>query len=187
MRIACLFAGLLWLSCSWGTALAATIQPQPTVKQAAVGEEFTLTLEGSGFTVPVTSGGVTVEWDNPGVLQYLSTLVANPPWIIFSVDASSADQGKVDFIIVATDPAVQDSSFAIADLRFKFIGGAGSSSTVRVSDAFGGWFTNPDAGNNPVSIPVTYQEAVVSAVPLPAASLLFGSGLLGLARIRRKR
>jgi len=166
-----------------GQATANTVslaEPNPIFTNGAA--SLNLTLQGTDFTDLVDGGGFTFSWD-PAVLTYTGTVVADPPWDISSVSDASAALGVVDFVFLGQSVGFSGPTFPIATLSFDVIGANGAFTDITFADAFGGW-----AGGG-ITFPVTYVsgEVTVSAVPVPAAVWLFGSGLLGTFGVARRK
>ncbi len=63
--------------------------------------------------------------------------------------------------------------------------GCGAGNGGEGSNDFSGGFTIPEGGGTPTLLPFAHVD--VAAVPVPAAAWLFGSGLLGLIGIARRK
>jgi hypothetical protein len=147
----------------------------------AVGQPFTLTLEGNGFTQPLDGGGVNLQFD-PGVLQLESVTVDTAVWD-FAPANGTIDNGSgvvSDILFNAFFNPSPLGNFDIATVQFLAVG-AGSSSLLlspSASNPFstGGVILNPGAD-------FTFDSAsiVVTPVPLPGSLGLLGSAVLALA------
>lgn len=176
----------LLISCLSGNVAAATVSfmtPNPTM--VSPGQNFTLTLQGTDFTLPAQGGAVMFNWDL-SVLRYVDTTIPDSPWDTTFIDDAAALAGtsnQVDPVRVATSGAAQGPIFNIADITFQFVGNAGQTSPINLADATlaGGW--SDSIGN--VIPNVTYVNAQIQAVPLPGAFLLLASGIAGLAFFRK--
>lgn len=159
---------------------------QSTSINALSGENLTVDLIGSNFTVGPDGAAFSLSWD-PSVLSYVGTAVANPPWDASSVNDNSNNTGLIDFVFLGKSVGNAGLNFALASFSFNVIGAAGTSSSLSVSiDPYNVGFVSPGA----VPIDVNYvnsQVQVVSAVPVPAAVWLFGTGLVGLLGAAQKR
>ncbi|MCP3870701.1 MAG: VPLPA-CTERM sorting domain-containing protein, partial [Gammaproteobacteria bacterium] len=114
-----------------------------------------------------------------------AVLIATPPWddpddSNFS-DRGVLTPGLLSGIRVGTFNFVTDAGpVPIATLTFTAVGAVGSSTLITVGDgagAGGGWSPPNDV----------YEAGTVNVVPIPAAVWLFGSGLLGLVGVARRR
>ncbi len=148
-----------------------------------------LQLVGTDFAAPGVDGGnFTFSWD-PAVLQYTATTVASPPWDADAiVSDGNAASGVVDFVFTTYTPSGGlFPNFDIATISFNVIGAVGSSTSITFADSAFGGFVSPGA----VPVAVTYVNGLVnvtaSAVPVPAAVWLFGTGLLGLAGLAKRK
>lgn len=173
-----------------GQAMAATVsltQGNPIL--ASEGAVLNLNLVGADFIPAVDAAAFTFNW-NADVLSYIGTAVTGP-WDTSSVNDANAASGVVDFVFLGTSGAAV-SNFDIATMSFNVIGVEGDpltgSTIIDFEDSgFGGWII---PGGEPYPDVVTYTDGevtVVSAVPVPAAVWLFGSGLLGLVGVARRR
>lgn len=173
-----------------GQAMAATVSiSQPNPIQTNGAPTLDLDVVGTGFTTPVDGGAFTFNFD-PAVLQFTgaTTPAADPGdptafWDTFVVNADNAATGTVDFVFLGRSIGFFSGDFAVANMTFDVLGGVGTSSNINFADTFGGW---SNAGN---AVPVDYVagQVTVSSVPVPAAVWLFGSGLLGLVGVARRR
>ena len=172
---------LMGLSAGQAVAVSTVQLDQPNPIFTAGSPTLDVLLTGA-FDVAVDAGDFTLSWDAT-VLQYTGTVIADPPWDTNFVNASSAATGTLDFVIVGTSGSAL-TVFDIATISFNVIGADGTSSDIVMADAFTGW--SVPGG---VQTPVTYVDGqvTVNPVPVPAAVWLFGSGLLGLIGIARRR
>ena len=165
-------------------ANAAVISLNPSVSNVLVGDTFTLTVSGSDFLNGVTAGGVDLTWDNTKIqLVSGSVTMGSIAWFPFisegagslTVDALNLvgevgptfDFFSVDFLAVPPPSSGPVDIFA---------------SAIALDD---GWQNLFDQEEDITA----YNGATVnvSAVPVPAAVWLFGSGLIGLVGIARRR
>lgn len=169
-----------------GYSQAATITWNTVSSTVNDGEIFTLNIIGTGFAVgeDVEGGDLNLLFD-PTVLNVLSVSV-DPVWSFIS-DAGTIDNvaGSV-FGIKAYSFASVTENFAIASIQFQTVGIGGSNSALLLSEpalfpwASAGFAINPTFVDGDVAI-------AVAPVPVPAAVWLFGSGLLGLVGVARKK
>lgn len=166
-----------------GQATANTVSlTQPNPIFAGGTATLDLVLEGTNFTDAVDGAAFTFSWD-PTVLQYIGMTVANPPWDTAAVNDANAAAGIVDFVFLGQSVGASTGQFGLATLSFNVIGATGTD-IVFADSSFGG-FVAPGG----IAVPVTYVNAQVflGPIPVPAAVWLFGSGLLGLLGIARRR
>lgn len=180
--------GLLVLSyLLMATANANPVSPNTvsfTQHTYSVGAGDTLIVDmfGSHFLVAPDGAGFSVAWD-PAVLSYVGTAIANPPWDASSVNADSAALGLIDFVFLNKTLGNAGTDFRLASFTFDVIGGVGDFTSLQISnDAFGIGFLD---GLN--SINANYVNSQVQVVPVPAAVWLFGSAIVGLLGLNRRK
>lgn len=165
---------------------AATITWSSTDNLVNQGDIFTLDVVGLGFISNVDGGGVNISFD-PTKLNVLSVTIDELVWDFGPTGISTGTidnvSGTVNGIMVNAWSNVT-GDFTVASIQFEEIyGGAYANSTIGITEyalnpwASGGSMINPDFVNGSVS---------TSAVPVPAAAWLFGSGLLALTSIARR-
>ena len=169
-----------------GHVSAATITWSSTDNLINQGEIFTLDVVGLGFVDNVDGGGVNITFD-PTKLNVLSVTIDELVWDLgvgISTGVIDNTAGTVNGIAVNAWSNVT-GDFIVASIQFQeIIGGAYSNSTIGITEyalnpwASGGSPINPSFVNGGVS---TY-----SAVPVPAAAWLFGSGLVVLITYARR-
>lgn len=169
-------------------AHAASISLDPVNSTGPQGSQITFNLI-ANFGATATIGGATdLSWD-PSVLTFQSFAFdsgfGTPPRDAgFDVkDQQSASLYSVGFgnfggISLATNTT-------IGHVTFNLIGNTGSSSAITLSDSMK-WAGFYDNTGTPISVSYTGATATVSAVPVPAAVWLLGSGLVGLFGIARR-
>lgn len=170
-------------------ANAATVQVNPASISVGIGGTFQLTVEGVGFPATV-GGGFILDWDssaltlNTSEASVLSGLNANG-WDISSADTSNPGQLVV---LASTFGAGQAGAFDLVTLDFVAnlpgltIAGLGLNP---IEGPTGNW-TDPLFNQN-IVVDYTGATVTVNTVPVPAAVWLFGSGLLGMIGIARRR
>jgi len=170
-------------------ANAATLSLTPSTLNVNTGDVFSLTVQGTEFVTGVSSGGVEISWD-ANLVSLVSTLT--------DIQASMQSNGFLDLGGSSVGPtntvAVGGSfvglpgpSFDFVTLQFVALPPAQSGPINMVNSAFGAW---QDAQTPAQSIPdVIFEGATINStvVPVPAAVWLFGSGLLGLVGVARRR
>lgn len=167
-----------------GYATAATVSMSNT-SDVNINDIFTLDIVGSGFSSNVDGGGVNFAF-NQNVLNVLSVNINETVWNFGSYGINTGNinnsTGTVDGIMVNTFANVT-GYFVIATIEFQAIGLGNSGlslSELAINPwASGGSLINPSY--------IDTSVAVVSAVPVPAAVWLFGSGLIALMGISKRK
>ena len=142
---------------------------------------FTMDVIGTGFVTNVDGGGVDLSFD-PSVLSVLSVTIDEVFWD-FATDPGTIDNlsGTVNGIAVNAFSSVT-GDFTVASIQFQTIGSIGAGSLLTLSEyalnpwASGGSAINPD-----------FTSGSVTVVPVPAAVWLFGSGLIMLMSLSRRK
>jgi hypothetical protein len=174
-------------------ANAATISVIPTSNSIAVGDTVGLTVHGdfSGESTTL-GGGVLLSWDS-AQLQLIddiatttaainASLVANT-WTPVNPDGSSVVVTANSVSVDVFDFSFTKSVFDIFSLTLVAVPPPSSGTLAITASAIsaltGGWEARP----------VDYIGASITtgAVPVPPAVWLFGSGLIGLVGIARRR
>lgn len=169
---------------------AAYITVDPMNSTVAPGATFDVAVVGRDFADGTIGGGFTISWD-PALLQLDSYSLT------FAGDQILGQLGVVDNVAGSLSNADVTSIFTVVDvpnfdialLTFTSTGVAGTSAldlsiglfddgvNERVwADATGFFDTTPD-----------FVDGSVNVIPVPAAVWLFGSGLLGLIGVARRR
>lgn len=138
---------------------------------------FSLEIIGTGFVDIVDGGGVNLSFD-PSVLNVLSVTIDDLVWD-FATSTGTIDNvgGTVDGIAVNAFSSVT-GDFTVASIQFQAIGTGGSSSILGLTE----YALNPWASGGSQITPLSFAggNVNISAVPVPAAVWLFGSGLITL-------
>ena len=160
-----------------GIALAATVGFSPDPVNVAPGETFSVGIVGTDFTE--LSGG-TFDLGFDSTVLRIDSVVIDSYWD-FLPDGGGPAAGDVwpgiGFDVFVNDPAVGD--FAIATINLTALI-AGTSDLVVLNSQF----FSTTAQLFPTLINGTVN---VGQVPVPAAVWLFGSGLLGLIGVARRK
>ena len=167
---------------------AETISLTPSTQTVNAGDAFSLTVQGTDFFNDVSSGGVELSWD-PALLTMTSTTA--------DISASLASNGfPIDFgvntVISGSSVAVGGTFGTVFGPTFDFVTfnfTANSSAPINIfNSAFGDWQDGqfPQAQSIP-DVTFVGAQVNVNPVPVPAAVWLFGSGLIGLVGIARRK
>ncbi len=175
-----------------GVSSAATIQLTPSTQTVGVGDAFSLTVQGVDFFTGVTSGSIDIQWD-PSQLSLTSTesdlttsLFFNGFSTTFGFNLDAAG-GTFDAVIdTGLSSGIAGPAFDVVTLNF-IANPPPSVSTLTIDNigSAGDWQDNSLPLAQPVD--VTNVGASVTVVPVPAAVWLFGSGLIGMVGIARRR
>jgi hypothetical protein len=166
----------LLCSCS-GVAIADTVgftatNPDPV----GIGEAFTISIVGTGFT-ELSGGVIDLGFDSTHV--QIDNVVVDP-YFDFFPDGGGPAAGDtwpgIGFDVFGNDPATGD--FTIATITATVLTAGISNLTILGTSEF----FSTTALLSPV-----LDVGTISSVPVPAAIWLFGSGLLGLIGIARKK
>ena len=166
-----------------GHISAATITWGTSPASVGVDDIFTIDVIGTGFVSNIDGGGVNISY-NASVLNVLSVSINEVVWDFgFGISSGTTDNvaGTVNGITMNAWSAVT-GDFSVASIQMQAVG-AGDS-FLSLSE----YGLNPWASGGALINPSFVDSSVtVSAVPVPAAVWLFGSGLIGLISIARKK
>ena len=190
---------------------AATIEITPDPLNETVGNSFDLFLKGVNFdlgtngstSAGTSGGGVEISWDS-SIIELQGDPATTGLFITFTgdqffglgvpivlgastncgVEILAANCRSISFSVTSLfgDP---NANFDIATLTFDAVAVGGpfmTGVTVSLFDVWSDFDSNTDMTPTGVGNTIT-----INAVPVPAAVWLFGSGLLGLVGIARRR
>lgn len=175
------------------TTNAVTVQMTPDTQTVTVGDPLSITVGGIDFLNGVAGGSTSITWD-PAQLSLTSTGTSIQDAINlagfdfipeFTLDAAA---GTLDTAFASFFDVVPGTSFTLFTLDFT---ASLSPSTSMLDIGFvagaGNWAEFD--GTAIANTDVVYNGATVTvnAVPVPAAVWLFGSGLLGLVGVARRK
>ncbi len=195
-----ILAGLALCFFGIQSSQAASILVTPSNSSIALGDTITLTLSGESFagfaagTDGTGGGGIDISWD-PNVLTL--TDLANVDRSLFPGDSFFGKDGiltagKLEDLSVASLSGTALAAFDIATITFTASGAGSSTIDLELGSLAAGNDVWTDfSGINDV-MPTFVDGSVTvtggaSPVPVPPALLLFGSGLIGLGSIARKK
>ena len=163
------------------SAQAATVAISPSPTVVNIGDTFSLDLVGLGFDTNLDGGGLNFAFD-PTVLSVNSVVINILEWDT-NQDGVDDGLGTVSNIwFNNTSSADRTGDLLFASVEFTAIGLGVSG--IALSESAG----NPFASGGALYNPLTFdQSGQVTVVPLPAAAWLFGSALLGLGALKRKK
>ncbi|MDH5571229.1 MAG: PEP-CTERM sorting domain-containing protein [Gammaproteobacteria bacterium] len=179
-----LFISLFFVA---GQVNAATVSFNSALTTVNPGDSFSLTIQGSGFD-PIVGGGLNLSFD-ASVLQVNSVTINQSVFEFYlggGVEEGILDNSFGSLLNTSFNTFMGASgNFDIMDISFTAIG-AGTSNLVLsesllwvFADTLGGYYGDQ----------VAFESAAVtvSAVPVPAALWLFGTGLIGLAGVVKRQ
>ena len=175
-----------------GQVSAETISLTPSVTTVTVNDPFTLTVQGTDFLNDVSSGSVSVSWDSTAIslTSTLTDIAASALGNGFSVDFGTNTITTVGSLTTleatfGTFGTVFGPTFDFFSIDFVAIPPPGSSTLDIFAGAHGDW--QDGAGQSILNVNYVGAQVNVNAVPVPAAVWLFGSGLIGLVGIARRK
>ena len=164
-----------------GHLSAATITWSPLTTYPSVDDIFSVDVVGTGFVSNVDGGGVNISFDQT-VVNVLSVTINEVVWDFGGAGISTGlidnINGTLNGIMVNTFANVT-GDFVVASIQMQAIG-TGTSSLLLTENALNPWASGGSAIN-----PTYVGGAIV--VPVPAAVWLFGSGLLGLFGVAKRK
>ncbi|MCG8670048.1 MAG: VPLPA-CTERM sorting domain-containing protein [Pseudomonadales bacterium] len=165
------------------SALAAEVSITPSVSDVIVGDVFTLDVVATNFDVPTGGATIGMNFDS-NYLNLVSIDLADDSPFDF-VDALPAENGSVDLLtLLAPFSGLEDpfGDFSTFTMTFEAVA-EGNAYVSLFDDALDGWM---GSDLSPISVDYFNASVNVSAVPVPAAVWMLGSGLIALFGLRRK-
>ncbi len=161
---------------------AATVSWSAPTTNVNVNDVFSLNIIGSGFTTNVDGGGVNFLYD-ASVLNVMSVSIDESVWD-FLPDTGTINNvvGSVDDIMVNAFFNVITGDFNVASVTFQAVG-TGTTGLLLSESFFNPWAV----GGSLINPGYIDASVTVSAVPVPAAVWLFGSGLIGLIGLAKRK
>jgi hypothetical protein len=179
-----------------GMSQAATIGFDPATQTVPTGSSLSVKLGilglGDGAAPSLSTFDLNIGYD-PSLLSFTGVSFGDPvlgdQLDLFSLGSlTSSDNttpGTVNVFELSFDSptdidTLQAANFTLVTLTFSALSGGISPLSISIN-ALG------DANGDPLAATTTSGSVTVTAVPLPAAVWLFGSGLFGLFHVSRKR
>lgn len=170
-----------------GHLSAATITWGTPTTNVNVNDVFTIDVVGTGFLSNVDGGGVNISFDQ-NLVNVLSVSINESVWDFggfgISTGTINNSNGTLDGIMVNTFADVT-GDFVVATIEMQAIS-AGSSLLSLTEYALNPWASGGSL-INPDFVAASVNVSAVTIIPLPAAVWLFGSGLIGLFAVSRRK
>ena len=175
-----------------GVANAATVSLNPDTISVAPGDTFQVTLDFAAMPA-FFAGGVVVDWSGPPAIGI--SLLDSDASIAAQIEAAGFDIGfaqqgqsgpntlDISMTGFLNDPTFQNGTL----LTLNFLADTESSGIAALNARFLDTFI--DNLSSPINPQPDFvgTSITISAVPVPAAVWLFGSGLLGMVGVARRR
>lgn len=177
---------------------AAMLVWSPPEVSPLVGESFTLTLQGSGFTEGTSGGGVNITWDSRILSLDRDSVVIFPVLndsilgefgsfnFIGDVSVTAGTHIASIFVSATSFFGTSEVNFDIADFIFTAVSSGQTAVTVAsLAPITDPWFS--DDLSFEYAVDISNASSVIAVVPLPPAVLLFASSLIGMFRLGVER
>ena len=178
---------LLLALCVSGYSQAATISFNAGTQDVAIGSHFTLNVLGTEFPA-IVGGGLNLSFD-ASVLQISSVSINTSVFDFYT--GTGTEEGVLNNVLgTLTDTSFNTFAGATGDFTIMTIGftAVGTGTSLLSLSESSIWVFSDDMGKAIGSQIAFLPSSInVSAVPVPAAAWLFGSGLLVLARVLRRK
>jgi hypothetical protein len=166
-------------------ASAISVSTNPSNVVVNVGDTFQVSIDAADF--PTTAGGgFFVNWDSG--LSLLTTDAEIETNMIFDTPSSQTTGNQTRIVGGNFGAPVSSTNFTIVTLEFQALA-AGSSNITLSAEPTELWvdetFATLDPQPDYFGTSVTVND--LTAVPLPGAVWLFGTGLLGMVGVARRR
>ena len=182
MRILFLALGCTFFMATISTAQAATVNVVPNTNVVDAFTSFSVLVSGAEF--PETGGATLGLRFNPRVVRISGiSLATGSPFDTISPSAIDNAAGEVQFISVwvPLGGVLPSGNFDAFRIDFRSVGTGAASISLIYDDVLKGW-TGADFS---LISGITYNQANVTVVPLPAAVWLLLGGLGVLASTKR--
>lgn len=172
-------------------AQAATINLVPVSGPVVSGGQETFNIVADFGAQSTLGGGTDFSW-NSSVLTFqnftLNAALAPPVTDAFFNQVDLQTPSLLSIVLGSFFEFTLPSSTVVGTLTFNAVGAPGSSTLITLADStMWGGYVDGVTGTTPIPVTYTGTTANIAVVPLPAAGLLFGSGLLGLIGMARRK
>ncbi len=181
---------------------AAMISLTPSVANVDVSDTFAVSVGGTGFDNGATAGGITLTWD-ASILAISSIVLATGlqadgtgtggtyEWTSLPTTSISSGELNIDAFFANADLfgnpfPVTGSSFDFLSFDFTVLA-VPAINPLDVSIAVSSNGLWQDSLDQDVVVDFLGTSVTVNPVPVPAAAWLFGSGLIGLVGVARRK
>ena len=152
-------------------AQSSTVYIDPVSQTVNLGDTVSIALKGQDFSQTIEGGGINLSFD-PTVLQLTNVTVDDTTWEFFTTPGTINNTTGHLTDLTFSSFAGNSGSFSIAQITFQATG-LGTSPLVLTESTL-----NPFASGGSLLTPaVSFANAEIQAVPLPAAMWLFFSGM----------
>ncbi|MHB1142268.1 MAG: cohesin domain-containing protein [Sulfuricaulis sp.] len=179
-----------------GTSQAATVGFDPIAQTVSTGSSLSVKLGisalGDGVAPSLSTFDLNIGYD-PSLLSFTGVIFGDPvlgdQLDLFSLGSvtswDNTTPGTLNVFELSFDSptdidTLQAANFTLATLTFSALSGGISPLSIAIN-ALG------DANGDPLAATTMSGSVTVTAVPIPAAIWLFGSGLLGLIGMARRK
>ncbi len=171
------------------TASAALIYMNPSAQLVADNTSFSVDILASGLPADTAGGAVDVSWAaasmtlNSVDLATTDDVLFPGPWDPGFTGIDSTGPGSISGLYIGTFDLGVSGNQPIARLNFTLGAGVSNATISMAAAAVGGTWSSYAVGD----FTNDYAGATINPVPVPAALWLFGSGLIGLVGVARRR
>jgi hypothetical protein len=184
------------------TASAATLFMIPSAQNVGDNTAFVVDIIASGLPDGTSGGAIDVSWNAADMtLDSIFLATTDPadsgggaalgnwdPVSSFFTGVDATGPGSISGLYVGSFDGLSGNQ-QIAQLNFTLGAGVSNSLITMAEAAVGGTWAAWDGTNPPYTFTNTYDGTIInpSVVPVPAALWLFGSGIIGLVGVARRR
>lgn len=164
-------------------AQAVTISLDPASTTSVAGSNFSLDVLADFSSTEIIQGSVEFNFDS-NLLSYTGFSWNSDFLSLFPLAELEIESSEIVSIGFGTFDTVTGDGHTIGTISFDALAVGSTAVNMGVSSFHGDYL---DSGYNIVTASFNNATVDISAVPVPAAVWLFGSGLIGLAGIARRR